>query len=192
MTREEAIRVLKDTYAHWLRLKDEDILPCSECEKVTEAIDMAISALSAETATLNHEKVRIIDTDSVEKVQSEQVTSKLKNPCDSLLTDDSAECKEQKSKLDLISRADAIDAVRYLIYDRQEKGAKPFKWWFIKQKLNAIPSADRPSGEWIKGVVDFSDGSHCYGYKCSVCGYETLEESNYCCVCGARMKGGAE
>ena len=46
MTREEAIQVLKDTYAHWLRLQDEDILPCSECEKVTEAIDTAISALS--------------------------------------------------------------------------------------------------------------------------------------------------
>lgn len=50
---------------------------------------------------------------------------------------------------DLISRADAIEAVRYLIYDRQEKGAKPFKWWFIKQRLNAIPSADAVQGEWI-------------------------------------------
>ena len=47
MTREEAIQVLKDTYAHWLRLKDEHLLPCSECEETMEAIDMAISALSA-------------------------------------------------------------------------------------------------------------------------------------------------
>ena len=30
----------------------------------------------------------------------EQVIGKLKNPCDSLLTDDSAECKEQRSKLE--------------------------------------------------------------------------------------------
>ena len=42
---------------------------------------------------------------------AEQVTGKLKNPCDSLLKSDSYECKEQKSKLDLISRADAIEAV---------------------------------------------------------------------------------
>ena len=48
MTREEAIQVLKDTYAHWLRLKEEHLLPCSECEEVTEAIDMAISALQNE------------------------------------------------------------------------------------------------------------------------------------------------
>lgn len=41
-----------------------------------------------------------------------QVTSKLKKPCDSLLTEDSEERKEQKSKLDLISRQDAIEAVR--------------------------------------------------------------------------------
>ena len=46
MKREDAIQILKDTYAHWIRLKDEDILPCSECEEVTEAIDTAISALS--------------------------------------------------------------------------------------------------------------------------------------------------
>ena len=50
---------------------------------------------------------------------------------------------------DLIRRQDAIEAVRYLIYDRQEKGAKPFKWWFIKQRLNAIPSAKLPKGDLI-------------------------------------------
>ena len=33
-------------------------------------------------------------------VDAEQVTSKLKNPCDSLLTEDSEDSKEQKSKLD--------------------------------------------------------------------------------------------
>jgi rubrerythrin len=54
---------------------------------------------------------------------------------------------------DYISRADAIEAVRYLIYDRQEKGAKPFKWWFIKQRLNAIPSADAVSCEFYEDAV---------------------------------------
>ena len=41
-----------------------------------------------------------------------QVTGKLKNPDDSLLTADPEACKEQKSKLDLISRQDAIDALQ--------------------------------------------------------------------------------
>ena len=41
---------------------------------------------------------------------AEQVTGKLKNPCDSLLKADSDECKEQKSKLDCISREQAIEA----------------------------------------------------------------------------------
>lgn len=36
---------------------------------------------------------------------SVQVTGKLKNPCDSLLTEDSEDAKEQKSKLDLIRGA---------------------------------------------------------------------------------------
>ena len=41
-----------------------------------------------------------------------QVTGKLKKPDDSLLTADSEVCKEQKSKLGLISRQAAIDALR--------------------------------------------------------------------------------
>lgn len=95
---------------------------------------------------------------------------------------------------DLISRADAIDAVRYLIYDRQEKGAKPFKWWFIKQRLNAIPSAEAKQGKWLtdKGKSLMI---------CSVCGtlfnkhtdfFDFEEFANFCPYCGARMKGGAE
>ena len=41
------------------------------------------------------------DINALEAIPSaEQVTSKLKNPCDSLLTEDSADAKEQKSKLE--------------------------------------------------------------------------------------------
>ena len=49
--------------------------------------------------------------DALPSADAEQVTSKLKNPCDSLLTGDSDGSKEQKSKLepsDLISRADVL------------------------------------------------------------------------------------
>ena len=48
---------------------------------------------------------------SAPSAEAEQVTGKLKNPDDSLLTADSEACKEQKSKLDLIRRQDAIDAI---------------------------------------------------------------------------------
>ncbi len=59
--------------------------------------------------------------------------------------------------------------------------------------INAIPSADRPQGEWFKD----ENGD----YRCSECGgceeqfiYGTenwygLGESKFCPSCGARMKG---
>ena len=152
MTREEAIQVLKDTYAHWLRLKEEHLLPCSECEDTMEAIDMAISALNeaengcdgclyevsdgslfpCNICRLNYGCKYEKDDSKRAEPSEKQVTSKLQNPCDSLLTDDSAECKEQKSKLDLISRADAIDAVT----KTQGLRADAFK------ALVALPSAE--------------------------------------------------
>lgn len=58
----------------------------------------------------NAERV-IYEADAVEALSmlpsAEQVTGKLKNPCDSLLKDDSDTCKESGSKLDLISRLKA-------------------------------------------------------------------------------------
>ena len=49
--------------------------------------------------------------DEIESYRSlipDQYANKLKNPCDSLLTDDKDDSKEQKSKLDLISRDDVL------------------------------------------------------------------------------------
>ena len=45
------------------------------------------------------ENIEAIDM-AIEALQAEQVTSKLKNPCDSLLTEESNGSKEQKSKLE--------------------------------------------------------------------------------------------
>ena len=70
---------------------------------------------------------------------AEHVTGKLKNPCDSLLTEDNAECKEQKSKLDLISRQDAIDAVKQAIYNHDS----------AIMRITSLPSAEAVQGEWI-------------------------------------------
>jgi DNA-directed RNA polymerase subunit RPC12/RpoP len=60
------------------------------------------------------------------------------------------------------------------------------------ERMNALPSADRPQGEWI----DIGTISH--SYKCSVCGrtlfHITVGKSHVAkhypyCHCGARMKG---
>ena len=59
----------------------------------------------------------------------------------------------------------------------------------VKKYILAIPSADRPQGEWIE-VDDYF--IRC---KCSICGWESHKYEDdvygmpYCPNCGARMKG---
>lgn len=120
---------------------------------------------------------------------AEQVTGKLKNPCDSLLTDDSAECKEQKSKLDLISRADAIEAVCGDCSIETKNNCKEEGYCYEVRNLKALPSADRPQGEWTR-----KEDLQTYWYECSVCGekpprnqFGHENHSNYCPSCGAHM-----
>lgn len=86
-------------------------------------------------------------------------TGKLNNPDDSLLTADSEACKEQKSKLDLISRAEAIEAIELVDWYHQNsnkdmvRGANSdeHQAWYkaddVYNALEAVPSADRSRGE---------------------------------------------
>lgn len=115
MTREEAIRELREDKA----LYETDNCHAGDGSPdgdLLEAIDMAIEALK-------------------------QFTGKLNNPDDSLLTTDPEACKEQKSKLDRISRAEAIEAVRL-------KSAKCglLGRGDILDILSSLPSAEN---EWI-------------------------------------------
>ena len=48
--------------------------------------------------------------------------------------------------------------------------------------VKALPSADRPQGEWI-------DDDFVGQYRCSECDYYAIDEYDYCPHCGARMKG---
>ena len=156
MTREEAREILTH---NWTRVDNPNY---SESE-LDEAFFMAIEALSAD---------------------AEQVASKLKNPCDSLLTDESADCKESGSKLesvanlkeefgsaetheirmethecvkethdtDLISRADAIEAVRL---ETGKLGRGLLGKGDILDIISALPSADAvPSEQYKKGFED--------------------------------------
>ena len=79
-----------------------------------------------------------------------QVTGKLNNRDDSLLTADSEAVKERKSKLDLISRADAIEAVRKKLQDWGSYACEDYRRGLYESQdiIEALPSADRPTGEW--------------------------------------------
>ena len=105
MTREEAIHELGE----WLEQMIQHGVPSHSAKR--KALATAIALLSAEPncGSCKHYEPKYDVCHAPELVN--QVTSKLKNPCDSLLTDDNDDSKEQKSKLDLISRADAIEAV---------------------------------------------------------------------------------
>ena len=75
----------------------------------------------------------------------------------------------------------------------------------VKKHILAIPSVERPQGEWITYYPPMSDmqksmcGIKEKGYvpdkrfgrsKCSLCGCgRPMYEDNYCPNCGARMKG---
>ena len=55
--------------------------------------------------------------------------------------------------------------------------------------IDAIPSADRPQGEWIFRR-EFVEDTPFTGYRCSNCNYwQGMGAWNYCPNCGSRMKG---
>lgn len=132
-----------------------------------------------------------------------QVTSKLKNPCDSLLTDDNDNSKEQKSKLDLISRADAIDAIQNAYCkpckergdDYNEVRCRVCEYDNAIIQIDAQPSADRPKGKWtrykrcdpvgdeIYAAMEAPDGK----FFCNQCGKSAIK-SDFCPHCGADMR----
>ena len=127
--------------------------------------------------------------EAIPSAEAEQVTSKLKKHCDSLLTDDSAECKEQKSKLDLISRAKVLNVVQ-----NADDGNIPYE--VIKDIIQGLPSVSAERvGKWI-WCGDKGDSR----FMCSVCKSKENVPTcmgepsvwDYCPNCGAIMKGGDE
>ena len=80
---------------------------------------------------------------------------------------------------DLIRRSDAIEVAYQL---RRKPNDEEWGWWL--RSLNAIPSADRPQGYWIKTALAT--------YRCSECGKiqiaDDVNELNFCCCCGSRNK----
>lgn len=75
-----------------------------------------------------------------------------------------------------------------------EEGRVMSDWAFLEPFLNASSTIEAEPvrhGRWIE------DGEICGidKYKCSLCGGEVgglLDNTKYCCFCGARMDGGAD
>lgn len=111
---------------------------------------------------------------------------------------------------DLIKRSDAIEAVENVTWYHQNRNkdmveganSDEHQAWYksqdIYEALEALPSADRPQGEWIgcrhedsewlSPMADF--------YKCSICGKIVnllqMRSYNFCPNCGSRMSKGAD
>ena len=101
---------------------------------------------------------------------------------------------------DYISRADAIAYIDRVINSGLGRNKSLD---YIHKYISALPSADRPQGEWVQldnenNVYDIK-GVKSWGtnYQCPHCGQihtliENFGQWNYCQNCGARMKGGNE
>ena len=70
-----------------------ELLKKAQKANITKWATNSVSIISADVVTVD-------DIKALPSADAEQVTSKLKKPCDSLLTDDSEDSKELKSKLD--------------------------------------------------------------------------------------------
>ena len=106
-------------------------------------------------------------------------TLKEKNQSDSLVTDSSDDCKESESKLELISRADAIDAIEELP-NAYNGWSDAYDKACIIGALEEVPSAEPKAGHWIDEETN---------YLCSKCHRGCWVNSDYCPWCGADMRG---
>ena len=97
---------------------------------------------------------------------------------------------EQSEIVDLISRADAIAYIERVINSGLGRNKSLD---YIHKYISALPSADRPHGEW---KVDEKHTEELYTHPvvCSECGQDVVIEwgkfTPYCPNCGAYMRGG--
>lgn len=94
---------------------------------------------------------------------------------------------------DLIRRSDAIEAIEEVDWYHQNKNkdivsganSAEHQAWYkaddVYKALEAVPSADRPQGEWI-------DAGSWMGFDCSRCECHSRYITPFCPQCGAQMK----
>ena len=94
---------------------------------------------------------------------------------------------------DLISRQDAIDALGEepeIWNDTEEEWAYRNAWVEHISAIKALPSADRPTGEWIKSDI-LPNGWHCSHCDAPVM-TDDIDEMLFCPHCGAKMGGDSD
>lgn len=117
--------------------------------------------------------MRLIDADELTRqaVKKLHITNSRKDITDLI---DNAPTIEPSG--DLISRADAIEAVCEDCSQTPCEYKNDCKWI---ESLKALPSADRPKGEW----------KWTHGGQCSECGFHNTNfDFNFCPNCGADMQ----
>lgn len=155
MTREEAIKIIDCYDIGFYDLSGEKI----PADKLADAFDMAIDALSANCTT---------EKPNGEVEQGNDVVVE---------------------PTDLISRAELLDrikAINSIPWGGDHGNAVKLVWSTeeVKRLIEKAPSADRPSGEWIK----HNDRSTIIiYYTCSECGEVESGTPPYCRKCGAKM-----
>ena len=105
---------------------------------------------------------------------------------------------------DLIKRSDAIGAItnhcENECYYRVDNWCPQCQREEFQEAIKAVPSADRPKGEWIDEANEYDASFGIHDYICSNCNHYaddhigghmwyTMYKPNYCPNCGARMKG---
>lgn len=90
---------------------------------------------------------------------------------------------------DLISRQDVLKLIENTPYDWNNITERTE----MLRKIKALPSADRPTGEWIayKGMQppEFHGKHYCSNCYHAIHLASNGNVYNYCPKCGARMKG---
>lgn len=100
--------------------------------------------------------------------------------CDEWVSDES----EVEDKTDLISRADAIEALGEepeIILDTDAEWEMHDRWVDAMASMKSLPSAEPKTGEWID--VN-GDGSL---WRCDQCKDTACCKGNFCPNCGAKM-----
>ena len=95
----------------------------------------------------------------------------------------------------LISKKCSKCCLRKTCANRYEKDGKQYVCGDIKDIVNAptIEAELVRHGRWIfVGEETTHDGWTYRNYRCSECGFATVEAKNFCQNCGAKMDGGAE
>lgn len=189
MTREEAIKIIDCYDIGFYDLSGEKI----PADKLAEALDMAIEALSETSGDL------ISRQDAISSVEAElRCTNK---------GEDVSGLTLALSLIDALPSAladigDYADRLWKIAYERGKAEAEAVSEEEHVKALNDLAvawknkSAERPKGEWIR---KYDKKINCYWYECDQCGeYRPRNQfgheynANFCPNCGADMRGDTE